>query len=99
TSIIIDSEKYLVIQDGKAMEFPRKEFELLKLLCSSPGKVFSRSFIFEAVWGKSKSNERTVDVHILNIRKKLGEGLVRTIKGVGYKITTEDVKLKDIKTN
>ena len=95
-SIIIDREKYVVIIAGKEIELPRKEFELFRLLCSVPGKVFSRSAIFEKVWGgKSLSNERTVDVHIVNLRKKIGDKLIRTIKGVGYKITTEDITVKD----
>ncbi len=96
-SLIIDREKYVVIKDKKEVDLPRKEFELLRLLCTVPGKVFSRSQIFEKIWGeKSSSGERTVDVHIVNIRKKLGNELIRTIKGVGYKITTEDISIKDI---
>ena len=95
-SLIIDREKYLVTKDKKEIELPRKEFELLRLLCTVPGKVFSRKIIFEKVWGdKSASNERTVDVHIVNLRKKLGNELIRTLKGVGYKITTEDISIKD----
>ncbi len=97
-SIIIDREKYLVIKDNKSIELPRKEFELLRLLSTVPGKVFSRRQIFEKVWGdKSSSNERTVDVHIVNIRKKLGNELIRTIKGVGYKITVNEIEIKDFK--
>ena len=97
-SIIIDREKYIVIVGGKEIELPRKEFELFRFLCSVPGKVFSRSQIFEKVWGeKSKSNDRTVDVHIVNIRKKLGNKLIRTITGVGYKITEEEILVKDFK--
>jgi two-component system alkaline phosphatase synthesis response regulator PhoP len=94
--LIIDREKYIVMKDKNSIELPKKEFELLRLLCSTPGKVFSRRIIFEKVWGeKSNSNDRTVDVHIVNIRKKLGNDLIRTIKGVGYKITTEDISIKD----
>jgi two-component system alkaline phosphatase synthesis response regulator PhoP len=97
-SIIIDREKYVVIIGGKEIELPRKEFELFRLLCSVPGKVFSRKQIFEKIWGeKSPSNERTVDVHIVNIRKKLGNKLIRTITGVGYKITEEEILVKDFK--
>jgi two-component system, OmpR family, alkaline phosphatase synthesis response regulator PhoP len=95
-SIVIDREKYLVINEGKELELPRKEFELLRILCSIPGKVFSRKQLFEKVWGvKSVSNERTVDVHIVNLRKKLGNGLIKTIKGVGFKIAIEDIKIKN----
>ena len=96
--LIIDREKYVVIKEGKEIELPRKEFELFRLLCSVPGKVFSRSQIFEKVWGeKSSSNERTVDVHIVNIRKKLGNKLIRTITGVGYKITEEEIQVREFK--
>ena len=96
-NIIIDREKYIFIANGKELELPRKEFELLYLLCSVPGKVFSRKQIFEKVWGlKSSSKERTVDVHIVNIRKKISDKIIRTIKGVGYKITTEDVLIKNL---
>lgn len=97
-SIIIDREKYIVIKEGEEIELPRKEFELFRLLCTIPGKVFSRQQIFEKVWGqKSSSKERTVDVHIVNIRKKLGSTLIRTIKGVGYKVTTADILVKDFR--
>ncbi|MEK6615056.1 MAG: response regulator transcription factor [Bacteroidota bacterium] len=97
-SIIVDREKFVVKNNGKEIELTRKEFELFWLLCSVPGKVFSRSQIFEKVWGeKSFSNERTVDVHIVNIRKKLGNQLIRTITGVGYKITEEEILVKDFK--
>jgi two-component system alkaline phosphatase synthesis response regulator PhoP len=97
-SIIIDREKYVIIKDHKAIELPKKEFELLRLLSTVPGKVFSRKQIFEKIWGeKSSSGERTVDVHILNIRKKLGNNIIRTIKGVGYKLTEEEIQIKDFK--
>ena len=86
-SIIIDLEKYLVIRDERQIELPRKEFELLRMLCTVPGKVYSRQIIFKKIWGvKSNTDERTVDVHISNVRKKLGDGIIKTIKGVGYKI-------------
>ncbi len=95
-SLLIDREKYLIIKDDNSFELPRKEFETLRLLASIPGKVFSRTQIFEKVWGEhSSSKERTVDVHILNIRKKLGDELIKTIKGVGYKITINKIIIKD----
>ena len=84
--ITIDKEKHLVVKDKKEFSLPKKEFQIIDLLCSIPGKVHSRKAIFENIWdNKSKSNERTVDVHILNLRKKFGNELIRTIKGVGYK--------------
>lgn len=95
-SLTIDLEKHLVIKDEEEIILSRKEFQILWLLCSVPGKVFSRKTIFENVWGaKSKSKERTVDVHLVNIRKKLGNDIFRTIKGVGYAITINKIIVKD----
>lgn len=92
----INREKFLVIKDSQEYNLPKKEFEVLCLLCTIPGKVFSRSAIFQKIWGEtSLSKERTVDVHIVNLRKKLGNDLIRTIKGVGYKMTTENVEVKE----
>ena len=88
-NLSIDKKKYLVTKDNVEFVLPKKEFEILLLLCSIPGKVFSRKIIFETVWGNnSKSKDRTVDVHILNIRKKLGNSIITTIKSIGYKIST-----------
>ncbi len=83
----IDREQYIVNKEGLEIDLPRKEFEMFWLLCSAPGKVFSRKQIFEKIWTKkSLSNERTVDVHLVNLRKKLGDQVFTTIRGVGYKI-------------
>jgi DNA-binding response OmpR family regulator len=96
--IIIDREKYAVIKDKKSIEFPKKEFELLRLLSTVPGKVFPRTEIFKKIWGeKSSSGERTVDVHIVNIRKKLGKDIIKTRKGIGYQITESEIQIKDFK--
>lgn len=84
--IIIDREKYLVYKDGKEFTFPKKEFELLSLLTSKPGKVFTREVILESVWGGEVIvGDRTIDVHIRKLREKLGDNYIKTIKGVGYK--------------
>ncbi|MFZ4399577.1 MAG: response regulator transcription factor [Bacteroidales bacterium] len=84
--IIIDKEKYLVIKDNKEIVLPRKEFELLSILCSKPNKVFTRSEIFSKVWGDDVIvGDRTIDVHIRKIREKIGIENLKTIKGVGYK--------------
>lgn len=89
-NIFVDKEKFIVMKGDEEIILPKKEFEILSYLCSVPGKVFSRKLIFEKVWGKkSKSKERTVDVHILNIRKKLGPEIILTLKGVGYKCKCE----------
>lgn len=94
--LTIDTEKFEVIRNGKEIILPRKEFKILCLLCETPGKVFSRKNIFLKVWGEnSDSKERTVDVHILNLRRKFGSGIIRTIKGVGYKLSNTIVEMEN----
>jgi two-component system, OmpR family, alkaline phosphatase synthesis response regulator PhoP len=93
--VTIDREKFEVIRNGKEIILSRKEFEVLYLLCEYPGKVFSRKKIFTHVWGEdSDSKERTVDVHILCLRKKFGSGIIRTIKGVGYRLSNAVVEIE-----
>lgn len=82
----IDRESYLVYQKDTPISFPRKEFELLALLTSKPGKVFTREDILARVWGNEiVVGDRTIDVHIRKIREKLGDESIKTIKGIGYK--------------
>ncbi len=86
--IEISREKYSVLVDKKPIELARKEFEILFLLAANNGSVFNRERILNEVWGSDVFVvERTVDVHLLNIRKKLGDysTLIETIKGVGYR--------------
>jgi len=84
--ITIDKNKYVVIQNGRQMELPRKEFELLSLLVSKPDRVFTRDEIFHQIWGDDVIvGDRTIDVHIRKLREKIGEDRIKTIKGVGYK--------------
>ena len=84
--LILDREKYLVFQNGKEIFLPKKEFELLALMVSKPGKVFTRKEIFTKVWGNGIIvGDRTIDVHIRKIREKIGETTIKTVKGVGYK--------------
>ena len=84
--IIIDREKYLVYKDGEEFSFPKKEFELLALLLSKKGKVFTREVILSSVWGgEVVVGDRTIDVHIRKLREKIGDNYIKTIKGVGYK--------------
>ncbi len=85
--VVIDLEKYKVIKAGEELKFARKEFELLQLLFSEPGKVFTREVIMEQVWGADVFiGDRTIDVHIRKLREKLGNELITTIKGVGYRL-------------
>lgn len=86
SSIQIDREKYLVFQDEKEVTLPKKEFELLSLLISRPGIVFTREMIFDEVWGNETIvGDRTIDVHIRKLREKIGDTRIKTVKGVGYK--------------
>lgn len=85
SKIKIDREKFLVEFEGEKLILPKKEFELLELLASRPGKVFNREQILSIVWGNETIvGERTIDVHIRKLREKLGDAYIRTIKGVGY---------------
>lgn len=85
--IEINREEYKIIQDGREIVLPRKEFELFYLLASKPGKVFKREEILDKVWGNEVIvGGRTIDVHIRKLREKIGEELFKTIKGVGYKL-------------
>jgi len=82
----IDRTKYRVMKDGVEMVFPKKEFELLALLASMPGKVFTRNNILETIWGSDVVvGDRTIDVHIRKLREKLGDNFIKTVKGIGYK--------------
>jgi two-component system alkaline phosphatase synthesis response regulator PhoP len=83
----INREEYKIIKDGVTIVLPRKEFELLYLLASKPGKVFTRTEILDKVWGNEVIvGGRTIDVHIRKLREKIDEDVFKTIKGVGYKI-------------
>lgn len=87
----INKDEYKVIHKGKELVLPRKEFELLSLLVSKPGKVFKREDILQKVWGNEVVvGGRTIDVHIRKLREKIGDKSFKTIKGVGYKFVTED---------
>ena len=84
-AIKIDREKFTVEIEGKELLLPKKEFELLELLASRPGKVYNREQILAIVWGnETVVGERTIDVHIRKLREKLGDDYIRTIKGIGY---------------
>jgi len=84
--IQIDREKYLIVKAGVEINLPKKEFELLSLLASKPGKVFTRETILERVWGGDVIvGDRTIDVHIRKLREKLGDEYIKTVKGIGYR--------------
>ncbi|KOH44358.1 response regulator transcription factor [Sunxiuqinia dokdonensis] len=85
-NLVIDKERYLINSEGVEMILPRKEFELLSLLVSKPGKVFTREEIYYSVWGDNVVvGDRTIDVHIRKLREKIGNDHIKTLKGIGYK--------------
>ena len=89
--LTINLDEYKVILKGEKISFPRKEFELLRLLASQPDKVFKREKIMEAVWGNDVVvGDRTIDVHIRKLREKMGNAYFKTIKGVGYKFVINE---------
>ena len=84
--IIIDKEKHTVLYKNLKINLAKKEFKLLLLLVSKPGKVFSRQEILDVVWGKDVFiGDRTIDVHIRKLREKIDDNYIKTVKGVGYK--------------
>lgn len=86
----IDKERFEVKKNGELLVFVKKEFEIVLLLISKPGKVFSREEIFKKVWGDDVIvGNRTIDVHVSKIREKLGDEYIKTLKGVGYKLEFE----------
>ncbi|KAA1244218.1 response regulator transcription factor [Aquimarina sp. RZ0] len=85
-NLVINRDEYKIVKDKKEIILPRKEFELLSLLASKPGKVFKREDILDKVWGNEVIvGGRTIDVHIRKLREKIGDDSFKTIKGVGYK--------------
>lgn len=88
--LIINRDEYKIVLKGEELVLPRKEFELLYLLASKPGKVFKRDEILDKVWGNEVVvGGRTIDVHIRKLREKIGDESFKTVKGVGYKFVTE----------
>lgn len=84
--LVIDREAFLVFKNGNKIVLAKKEFELLYLLASKPGKVYTREVILKNIWEDSVVvTNRTIDVHIRKLREKIGETYVTTVKGVGYK--------------
>ncbi len=85
-NLTVDKEKVIVTRGDEKIELAKKEFELISLLISKPGKVFTREEIFNKVWGTDVIvGNRTIDVHIRKLREKLGDKYIKTIKGIGYR--------------
>jgi two-component system alkaline phosphatase synthesis response regulator PhoP len=84
--LVVDKEKFMVFKKGEPINLAKKEFELISLLTSKPGRVFTRQEIFNEIWGMDVIvGDRTIDVHIRKIREKIGEDYIKTMKGIGYK--------------
>jgi two-component system, OmpR family, alkaline phosphatase synthesis response regulator PhoP len=91
--IRINHDKSLVTKNEEEVKLARKEFELLILLSSKSGKLFSRKEIFNKIWGvEMMIGDRTIDVHIRKLREKLGDNFIQTVKGLGYKINEFGLK-------
>lgn len=85
-NLIVDKDKICVYKGDKIIELAKKEFDLLSLLMTKPGKVFTRDEIFNKVWGSDVIvGNRTIDVHIRKLREKIGSKYIKTLKGIGYK--------------
>ncbi|HKC66879.1 MAG TPA: response regulator transcription factor [Bacteroidia bacterium] len=85
SNIIIDEEKYLVLKENTPHFLPAKEFEIIKLFCAAPEKIFSRNEIATSIWkDPSVAKSRIIDVHITHIRKVLGKEIIRSVKKIGY---------------
>jgi two-component system alkaline phosphatase synthesis response regulator PhoP len=83
----IDRNRYIVTVQGEEINLPKKEFELLDLLMSKSGDIFTREVILDTVWGSDiVVGDRTIDVHIRKLREKIGDHYIKTVKGVGYKL-------------
>lgn len=90
SDLVIDRDAFLVFQNGNKIVLAKKEFELLYLLASKPGKVYTREAILSSIWEDSVVvTNRTIDVHIRKLREKLGNDYVTTVKGVGYKFEAD----------
>lgn len=83
--VVLDTDRHSIVKNGVESIIPKKEFELLSFLMSTPNKVFKREEILSNVWGDNLISDRTIDVHVRKLREKFGSGIIRTVKGVGYR--------------
>ena len=89
-SLIIDKSKFQIDSFEKTFLLPKKQFLIFALLCQQPGKVYTREEIYEKIWKeKKRKNNRTVDVHIREIRKAIPNNNIKTLKGLGYKVVLQ----------
>ncbi|MFZ5592145.1 MAG: response regulator [Bacillota bacterium] len=91
--LVIDQARYQVLLDGQRLELTPKEFDLLRFLAAEPGRVFSRDYLLEKIWGYDYTGDsRTVDVHIRHLRQKMEQvagdvQFIETVRGVGYRFS------------
>lgn len=85
--LVLDAERRSVTADGQALDLTLREFELLRLFMTHPGKAWSREALYRALWGEDMTDSRTLDVHIRSLRAKLGPrgSMVQTVRGLGYR--------------
>lgn len=92
-NMILNTENYEVYVDNQKVSLTYREFEILKIFLENQGKVFSRDNILNSIWNYDYfGDDKIVNTHIKNIRKKLGYDYIETVRGVGYKIDKEDKK-------
>lgn len=85
-NLIVDTERFVIIQKGKAISLPKKEFKLFELLYNSPAKFFTKNEIADLIWHDPLvASKRIIDVHIYNIRKSFGRRVIQSQKGKGYR--------------
>ncbi|MBK8954857.1 MAG: winged helix-turn-helix transcriptional regulator [Saprospiraceae bacterium] len=99
--LIVDSSRHLVVKDEfKIKDLTRREFQILWQMCLEPGRVFTREQLFRKIWGEEpKLMDRTVDVHIVQLRKKIDKTVIKSIKGVGYKVNLDKEQVELIENN
>lgn len=90
SGIKLDHGKFVVVKDGEEIHLPRKQFNILALLISNAGKVVRRNNLMKRIWGEDiYVSERNIDVQIRKIREKIGDDMIKTVKGVGYKFVID----------
>jgi DNA-binding response OmpR family regulator len=95
-AVRVHPHERLVLRGGTRVELTRREYDLLLFLARHPRQVFTRTQLLRAVWGTVHSGDRTVDVHVARLRQKVGDALVDTVRGVGYRLDAEaDVAVTD----
>lgn len=90
SKFFVDKEQYLIITDKGKISLPRKEFEMINLMYNNTHKIFTRQDFAKLIWNAPEvANSRTIDIHIRNIRRILGNDIIKTSKGIGYMINSE----------